>query len=316
MQKNLKTKQASKHDTHDYPFVSVIIPVYNDMERLAKCLDVLSQQTYPVDFYEIVVVDNGSEISPEPVISRFKNTRLFFEEKKSAYAARNKGVSVAKGSVLVFTDSDCIPCHSWLEKGVDTLIRCTEQIIVGGKIKFFFSAPDSPNIFELYDSCKNLQQEKYIKQSNFILTANLFTLRKTFDVVGGFNEKLMSGGDAEWGNRACSAGYKLLYEKRARIDHPARCTMRALVKKTIRVTIGGAELQNVYPEWFGDSGLLRILSFFFNPPVFNTYREFKDEGFLKRCRITVIELILSYTRGVCSLWLYIKNKFFKNTLRE
>jgi cellulose synthase/poly-beta-1,6-N-acetylglucosamine synthase-like glycosyltransferase len=40
------------------PFVSVIIPVYNNLERLKTCLEALEEQTYPRNLYEVIVVNN------------------------------------------------------------------------------------------------------------------------------------------------------------------------------------------------------------------------------------------------------------------
>lgn len=47
-------------DKFDYPFVSVIIPVFNDQEPLKLCLAALAKQTYPRSQYEVIVDDNGS----------------------------------------------------------------------------------------------------------------------------------------------------------------------------------------------------------------------------------------------------------------
>jgi len=43
------------------PFVSVIVPVWNDAERLARCLQALEAQTYAGDLYEAIVVNNHSD---------------------------------------------------------------------------------------------------------------------------------------------------------------------------------------------------------------------------------------------------------------
>ncbi|MBF0233903.1 MAG: glycosyltransferase family 2 protein [Desulfamplus sp.] len=42
------------------PFISVIVPTYNDSLRLSYCLNALRSQTYPKSRYEIIVVDNNS----------------------------------------------------------------------------------------------------------------------------------------------------------------------------------------------------------------------------------------------------------------
>ena len=82
----------------DY-FVSVIIPVYNDAERLKKCLLALEKQTYPQAQYEVIVVDNASEENIKDVVSQFPQARLTFENSPGSYAARNQGISIAKGEL-------------------------------------------------------------------------------------------------------------------------------------------------------------------------------------------------------------------------
>lgn len=57
------------------PFVSVIIPVYNDPIRLKICLQVLEKQTYPENAYEVIAVDNGSDESIEPIVAGFNQAK-------------------------------------------------------------------------------------------------------------------------------------------------------------------------------------------------------------------------------------------------
>ncbi len=96
------------------PFVSVIIPVYNDAGRLRICLAALHKQTYDSDRYEIIVIDNGSD--PSPVMDNLKvefdNVVYDQELTPGSYAARNKGITIAKGDVIAFTDADCIPVNN------------------------------------------------------------------------------------------------------------------------------------------------------------------------------------------------------------
>jgi len=61
------------------PFVSVIIPVYNDSIRLRTCLQALEEQTYPKSAYEVIVVDNGSDESIEPIFAEF--SKRFHKQK-------------------------------------------------------------------------------------------------------------------------------------------------------------------------------------------------------------------------------------------
>ena len=77
------------------PFVSVIIPVYNDPIRLQTCLQALEDQTYPKSSYEVIVVDNGSDESIEPIVAEFSQAKATYKAQPGSYAASNKGISLA-----------------------------------------------------------------------------------------------------------------------------------------------------------------------------------------------------------------------------
>lgn len=66
------------------PFVSVIIPVFSDAERLRICLMALEQQTYPRSFYEVIVVDNGSNKGHtiSGLVAQFGQTNAAYPVKK------------------------------------------------------------------------------------------------------------------------------------------------------------------------------------------------------------------------------------------
>ncbi|NJO08484.1 MAG: glycosyltransferase family 2 protein, partial [Leptolyngbyaceae cyanobacterium SL_1_1] len=126
------------------PQVSVIIPVFNDMERLQHCLVALEQQTYPQSHYEVVVIDNGSDNQNEvlALVEQFSQAIAACETVPGSYAARNKGIKVAKGEVIAFTDADCIPAADWIEQGVYWLNQHPGCGLVAGQIELFFKNPE------------------------------------------------------------------------------------------------------------------------------------------------------------------------------
>ncbi|NJM17695.1 MAG: glycosyltransferase family 2 protein [Richelia sp. RM2_1_2] len=219
-------------------FVSIIIPVYNDSQRLATCLKSLDSQTYPKDLYEIVVVDNNSQEDIKSIVKQFNQARITHESRGGSYAARNKGISVAKGKILGFTDSDCIPAADWIEKGVEKLLQIPNCGLVAGEVKLFFKNPENPSIFEVYDSMNFLRQKYYIDEFNFGATANVFTFKEVFEIVGLFNSDLKSGGDKEWGQRVFLCGYTQVYAENVLVEHPARKEWKEIRNKAIRVTEG------------------------------------------------------------------------------
>lgn len=229
-------------------FVSVIIPVLNNLEGLDKTLVALDNQTYPQELYEVIVVDNGSEENLAESISCFQQVVISRENQPGSYAARNRGIAIAKGEILAFTDSDCIPDPDWLVNGVKRLLSVPNCGLVAGKINFFFQNPQNPTAVELYDSLSFLDQKKYIKQHQYGATANLFTCQTVVARVGTFNTNLKSGGDKEWGKRVFQHGYCQLYAENACLDHPARSSFKEISKKIVRIRKGGYDIDSLYAD--------------------------------------------------------------------
>ena len=223
-------------------FVSVIIPVYNDLERLKICLEALENQTYPRNLYEVIVVNNNPLENIESYTVHSDNVRVICESRRGSYAARNKGILNAKGTIIAFTDSDCIPFKDWIEKGVQNLLSQRNIGLVAGKIKIVVSDPENPSAIELYEKIAAFPQKYYVKKNKYGATANLFTFKYIIEKVGNFNGELLSSGDYEWGNRVFAAGYKQIFADDACIFHPARKTFSQRFKKKIRIIRGRYEL--------------------------------------------------------------------------
>jgi glycosyltransferase involved in cell wall biosynthesis len=220
------------------PFVSVIVPVFNDPERLALCLQALENQTYPHNSYEVIAVDNGSDESIEPIVARFCQARTTYEGRSSSYAARNKGISLAQGEVIAFTDADSIPFADWIEKGVAHLLRSPRCGLVAGRVEIFCKHPARPTTVELYERLTAFQQKVSVELGKYGATVSLFTLKTVLAQVGLFDADVKSGGDIEWGHRVSAFGYELIYAEDTCVAHPARHSFAQLYKRVTRV-IGG-----------------------------------------------------------------------------
>jgi glycosyltransferase involved in cell wall biosynthesis len=221
--------------TRDVPFVSVIVPVFDDAERLARCLEALAQQTYPADRYEVIVVDNGSTDGSPDLAARFPRARLEREPEPGSYAARNRGIAVARGEVLAFTDSDCVPTPDWLAVAVAELSRVPSCGLVGGSVELFFRQPERPTVCELYEAIFDFDQERFVTAGRFAMTANLLTTAAVMREVGTFDARLKSVGDRDWGNRVHAAGFAVSYVRGARVRHPTRYRFRKILTKRLRV---------------------------------------------------------------------------------
>lgn len=88
---------------------SIVIAVYEDWTPLDQCLQSLDQQNDKVSFEVIIVDDGSSEAAPESII-RWSNCyplTILRQPHAGISAARNRGVQVSKGEVLLFADADC-----------------------------------------------------------------------------------------------------------------------------------------------------------------------------------------------------------------
>lgn len=93
---------------NNQPLVSIIIPIYNIMDCLEKCVDSCINQTYKN--IEILMVDDGSTDGTAELCDRLKEKderiRVFHKENGGSSSARNLGIEQAKGEYLGFVDSD------------------------------------------------------------------------------------------------------------------------------------------------------------------------------------------------------------------
>jgi glycosyltransferase involved in cell wall biosynthesis len=218
------------------PKVSVIVPVYNDMQGLQLCIAALKCQAYPREKFEIVVVDNGSNppISESTLLDPL--VRLVKAPKAGAYSARNVGASYAGGEVFAFTDADCEPEQQWLLEGVTALLAAGNRTFVGGEVTLRES--DCPTAVERYQCLVGFSQKENIEMLKFSATANLFMFKSQFEAVGQFDEALLSGGDREWAWRSEHMGYQLLFASEARVVTHPRKSLSGAIRQARRVAGG------------------------------------------------------------------------------
>lgn len=296
----------------DHLFVSVVVPVFNDAERLRLCLQALATQTYgqaesqesQAAGYEVIVIDNASAASERipDLVAEFSCATYAYEPLPGSYTARNRGVSLAKGDVLAFTDADCIPSEDWIEKGVAYLTKIPNCGLVAGKINLFFQK-DEANPIELYESVTAFPQQKLLDQQKGAATANVFTFKSVMDAVGPFNAQLRSQGDVEWGQRVFEAGYRQFYAEDVCVAHPARYTLQQLRRRTLRLA-GGTFGRFVRPD---QSVLERNLTFTrilltdLIPPVNFAIKAFKDERLRGFKQKSIVSLVLVWVRYVSAV---------------
>lgn len=213
------------------PRVSVIVPHYNDPERLGLCLKALEAQSLPRADFEVIVADNGSPQGEEALARLIAGrARLVVVAERGAGPARNGGVAAARGAILAFTDCDCLPDPRWLESGVAALDHCD---LAGGRMDILIGHDGALNAAEAFEAVFAFDNERYVRAEGFGVTANLFCRREVFAETGPFRTGLSE--DKDWCHRARAAGHAIAYAPDALVAHPPRRNWPEIRAKFARI---------------------------------------------------------------------------------
>lgn len=131
-------KIASTLNSASAPTLSIIIAVYNDWVQVCHCLRSLDRQENCAAF-EVIVVDDGSDEAAPQYIRNWNDhfpLTIVRQQHAGIAAARNRGIQSARGTVLVFTDSDCEVqrhCFSALQSAIASFPQhnCFQLRMVG-----------------------------------------------------------------------------------------------------------------------------------------------------------------------------------------
>ncbi|HUF21871.1 MAG TPA: glycosyltransferase family A protein [Burkholderiales bacterium] len=218
--------------------ISVIIPVWNDADRLARCLRSLEAQTFPRERIEVLVVDNGSSDASAQVARGFAFVTVLEESRPGSYCARNRALDIARGEFVAFTDSDCEAAPDWLASGFARAQREDDFGVIAGRIDLFAENGDSDGPAAVYERLFAFDQSRNVGVG-FCVTANWISRRALVLAHGGFANHLKSGGDRELSSAIRAAGHRLVYAPEVVVKHPIRSDAKYQFAKKRRV-IGGA----------------------------------------------------------------------------
>ncbi len=204
--------------------VSVVIPVFNREDFIERCLHSVLDQDFKEE-YEVIVIDDGSYDATKEKIAAMKDPRIAFHSNGSNQGlsfSRNIGVSLARGEVVAFTDSDCIVDRQWLEELLRPFMLDADTMIVGGKIK----SPPSRGYWSMVNQDRDFiaAHNGYVAQ---IRGCNM-AFRKKFLEDNPFDERLLLAAD-DWDicERCHKQNKKVYYTQEALVTHYQRNGFKA-----------------------------------------------------------------------------------------
>ena len=206
------------------PRASVVVPAYHSDATIGRLLDGLRVQTFG-DF-ELIVVNSSQEGRTEQIVrenlpeARFEQSR----QRLLPHAARNRGVEVARGLLLAFTDPDCVPEPAWLERLVAASDR-GHGLVVGA-----MDLLDTSAYARAVHLCKFAHWLPGASEGHRTIapTANTLYTREAWDAIGPFRDDSFSS-DTLHSWRAARLGFRPWFEPRAIVSHHHDGTARSFL---------------------------------------------------------------------------------------
>jgi glycosyltransferase involved in cell wall biosynthesis len=245
------------------PRVSVVVPHHNDA-GLGACLAALGAQRADGIPFEVIVVDNGSEVLPTEACARFEGVRLLTEPTPGPGPARSRGAAGARAPVVAFVDADCLADPGWVA-AIAAAFEDPGTEVVGGDIRIAPADPERMTVVEAYESVFGYRQRLYIERDRYAATANMAVRREIFEAVGPF-AGIGVAEDMDWGRRATALGYRHAYVPEMRVRTPARRDFAALARKWDRHVAHFYEENRARPisptsarlRWLGRAALVAL----------------------------------------------------------
>jgi len=198
--------------------VSIIIPVYNEEERIAACLDAIAAQT--VAPLEVIVVDNNSTDTTVAVAQSYRFVRVITSHKQGVIYARTKGFDAARGTIIGRIDADTQLPADWVER-LQRLF--TDEVdAVSGSIGYY----DVPlkRLFDRIDLAFRSRAARLMGDRVFLQGANMAIRRSAWRAVrghlcnkGGMHE------DFDLAIHLSERGQQVVFAPELRAEISARC---------------------------------------------------------------------------------------------
>ena len=237
------------------PLVSVIIPTHNRSQMLVRHLLALSQQTWPAEKFEVVVVaDDCQDATAEMVTSLSAqlpfSMQFLSHSARSASASRNLGTTHAHGEYYLFLDDDVLP-----EPGlIATHLRASgENRIVMGHSRPVL--PEKPSFWQYSarlwweDTFRAMRMPGYRFSYRDFFSGNLSMTAALFRQVGGFDTNIrVRLEDYELGIRLLKAGAEFCFEPEAVGHHYDFTDLRTWLQRVYKEGIADIQIGQRHPE--------------------------------------------------------------------
>ena len=253
------TSPSSHVDLGDGLWLSVVIATYDRQPLLRRLLQDLDAQTLEPSRFEVIAVDDGSKEDARAALAGLETRyahRIERQENAGAAAARQRGVDLARGKIVVFLDDDMQVKPDFLEKHLARHLElgdATDSVVLG-RLRPDAKLADMP-LFERYyarvmaSQGDDLAAERRPVRGHNIYTGNVSMARELFVRAGGFDPAFRALEDEELGVRLEKAGARFAFANEAESVHGSDWTsMKRWMDRAYRDGVYQAKLARKHPD--------------------------------------------------------------------
>jgi glycosyltransferase involved in cell wall biosynthesis len=196
------------------PAISVIVPTRNRRDLVRETIEALFAQDLPADAFEIIVVDNASSDETESLMracardARVRFIGAVMGRDRGPAISRNVGVMLARGELIAFTDSDCVPAAGWLRGCIEAMAGTDVGVVQGMTTAVPHQAQP---LFNHFIETKRLDGS--------FSTSNVCYRRDALAGAGGFDPSCVYWEDVDLGWRVKRLGWEARFEPDALVHH-------------------------------------------------------------------------------------------------
>lgn len=185
------------------PVISVIVPAKNEEALLPQCLNALQHQDTDVP-YEIIIVDSNSKDNTAKIAKKAR-VRYINESKKGKIHGFIRGCAEAKGSILCFTEADCVVPATWIQTIAGYFAEHPSVAAISGGYTFHKAATHENIMVRISLGITHFLSLIFYRNATF-RCSNSAIRKSVYDQIGGFNENFYELYDTDLGKRAGRIG--------------------------------------------------------------------------------------------------------------
>ncbi len=206
---------------------SVVVPALNAAATLPALLAALRAQTIPATEYEVIVVDDGSSDDSAQVASAL-GARVVRQAHRGPSAARNLGVSAARGEVMLFTDADCQPAVDWIEQ---MQLSLCDRTVAGVKGAYATQQREWTARLAQLEFEERYERLAHSGVIDFVDTHSLALRKSVLLEVGGYDALVLNNEDVDLSYRLAARGFRMAFNRRAVVYHRHPSIMRNYLRQ-------------------------------------------------------------------------------------